>query len=361
MAARSGDRQAFATLIARHYPLLLMLCRRRLQDSALAEDAAQEAVIQALLSLERLRNPERFGSWLAGIGLNMCRRWLDHRRQTGISWEMLCGDGTLRELSDWRPGPDEMVEMSELRIRVRSVVEGLPPGQREAVLLFYLADLTQVETALLLGVEVSAVKSRLYKARANLRRRLQSKRGKTMSGQDASWIPFHVVDVRRQALLPAGEPDTTNHLRRHWLVLEEVDGTRRSIWGIPPFEAEALALKLHDVEPLRPSPYTLTAQLVQVAGGRLQAVLVELLAERVVGARIRVASNGGEQEIAARASDAINLALISDVPILLAATMLSNGEEESDEDRQAVDQVYAEGNEDSAAIVADLVSARNSD
>ena len=204
MAARSGDRQAFATLVVRHYPMLLMLCRRRLHDSALAEDAAQEAVIQALLSLERLRNPERFGSWLAGIGLNMCRRWLDHRWQTGISWEMLCGDGTLRELSDWRPSPDEMVEMSELRIRVRSVVEGLPPGQREAVLLFYLADLTQVETALLLGVEVSAVKSRLYKARANLRRRLQSKRGKTMSGQDASWIPFHVVDVRRQALLPAG-------------------------------------------------------------------------------------------------------------------------------------------------------------
>ena len=88
---------------------------------------------------------------------------------------------------------------------------------------------------------------------------------------------------------------------------------------------------------------------------------MELLAERVVGARIRVASNGGEQEIAARASDAINLALISDVPSLLAATMLSDGEEESDEDRQAVDQVCAEGNEDSAAIVADLVSARNSD
>jgi RNA polymerase sigma-70 factor (ECF subfamily) len=75
-AARGGDRRAFASLVERHYPTLLATCRRSAGDPDVAADAAQEAVVAALLGLEALRRDERFGAWLIGIGLNLCRRRL---------------------------------------------------------------------------------------------------------------------------------------------------------------------------------------------------------------------------------------------------------------------------------------------
>ena len=59
--ARAGDKAAFAVLLGRHRPMLLALCRRALGDPGLAEDAAQEAALQAMLALDRLERPERFG------------------------------------------------------------------------------------------------------------------------------------------------------------------------------------------------------------------------------------------------------------------------------------------------------------
>ena len=70
--ARGGDRDAFAALVQRHHATLVRCCRRMVGDSAL--DAAQDAVVTALLSLDRLRDDDRFGAWLVGIGLNTCQR-----------------------------------------------------------------------------------------------------------------------------------------------------------------------------------------------------------------------------------------------------------------------------------------------
>ncbi|MGZ4187153.1 MAG: RNA polymerase sigma factor [Solirubrobacteraceae bacterium] len=66
--AREGRRNAFATLIDRHYAALRSACRRVLGSMELAADAAQQATLTALLGLERLRNDERFGSWLSASG-----------------------------------------------------------------------------------------------------------------------------------------------------------------------------------------------------------------------------------------------------------------------------------------------------
>lgn len=184
-AARDGDRGALALLLIRHRPVLLALCRQRLGDAALAEDAVQEASLQALLHLDRLRQAERFGSWLAGIGLNLCRVWQRERGHDGWSWDALNGDLTQREhagmeetthvfhLAGADGDPETRAVVADLSASVREAVYALPRGQRTAVQLFYLAGLSYKETAALLGIEEGTVRTRLHKAREALRGRLR--------------------------------------------------------------------------------------------------------------------------------------------------------------------------------------------
>src|SRR3712207_5293244 len=171
-AARGGDRAAFGVLLSRHRPMLVALCTRMFDDPGLAEDAAQEAALQALLSLDRLQRPAQFGPWLSGIGLNICRRWLRDRDYNLWSWETLQGGCQVLEPIDWHAGPEEAAEEADLVNQVHRAVAGLPRGQREAVMLFYLSGLTHAETAMALGIEVGAVKTRLHNARTTLRRHL---------------------------------------------------------------------------------------------------------------------------------------------------------------------------------------------
>src|SRR3954453_1134001 len=128
-AARDGDPRAFAALVERHYGALLATCRRATADGELAADAAQEAVVTALVGLERLRDPERFGAGLIGIGLNLCRRALQERARWARS-----------EAADTPapgPGPQEAAEAAQIAERVRAAIAALPAGQRAAVALFH--------------------------------------------------------------------------------------------------------------------------------------------------------------------------------------------------------------------------------
>src|SRR5260370_10142273 len=98
-AAQAGDSAALGMVIQRHRPLDLSLCRRLLRDDALAEDAVQEASLEALLHIRRLRKPGRFGAWLAGIALNVCRSWLRERAHESWTWASRLG-------VEHRPGHD---------------------------------------------------------------------------------------------------------------------------------------------------------------------------------------------------------------------------------------------------------------
>lgn len=300
-AALAGRRRAFAALVARHYPLLITTCRRATGDAEIAADAAQEAVLTAMLGLDRLRDGDRFGAWLIGIGLNLSRRALQERAR----WARLDG----ADPADDSAGPHEAAEAAAIAARVRDAIAELPAGQRAAVELFHLAGLSHAEVAGRLDTRPGAVKTRLHKARRVLRRELDDVHREEFPMSAA--VPMRIADVRR----PAARPE------RRIVVLQEIGGDRQlAIWiGVP--EADALAGQLEAVELPRPGAYHFAAALLRAAGGEVAEVRVSALVEHTFYATALLAGGG---EVDARPSDAFGLALVTGAPIGVESAVLES-------------------------------------
>lgn len=348
LSAQSGDKDAFCILLERHRPMLLALCRRMLKDTGLAEDATQEAVLQAMLGLDHLRRPDRFGAWLAGIGLNVCRRWLRDRSRDCWSWEAMRGGWQALERDDWQTGPEELAQAGDLVARVRHAVADLPHGQRAAVMLFYLSGLTYAETAALLGIEVGAVKARLHKARRALRRRLWTawKEEVTMQS-DTEAVDVRIADVRRK---PARENKPSHYM----LVLEEIGGERRLPIWVGQFEGTAIALQLQEVEVPRPLTFPFVSSLLQALGGQLRGVRVSKLVEDTFYAVAVIEGAEGIRTVDARPSDALALALVTGAPIRVEPAVFEAANADPASQRQ--DAYYAEGTQGAAEIVEEVAS-----
>jgi RNA polymerase sigma-70 factor (ECF subfamily) len=313
--ALSGDRTAFGLLVERHRGLLRGVVLRLVRDPGLADDAVQDAIVTALVGLERLRDPASFGPWLAGIGLNTGRRLLRGRRPDSSLDDLLGGtDGGWP--ADASPSPEAVVEAGEAAARVVAAVGALPPGQARAVASFYLAGMSYAETAEHLGVPVGAVRTRLHKARRTLRTALAELGGATTGrkddevdqsqsrSQDEPRVRLRIDDVRRVPG-PDGEP-------RHIVMLSAVDGEGSLAVWIGPHEATSLAIFLADVELPRPSTYRMTAALLAAADATVREVTITDLVDGVFIARL---VTGSGRAVDARPSDALNLALVLDVPI----------------------------------------------
>src|SRR5919109_1466055 len=167
-----GNREAFGTLVSRYSASVLRLCSRLLGDPVEAQDIAQEAILQAFLGLDRLRQPARFGAWLHAIAANIARSTL--RRQPPVSFEEL---ETARLSGLQRaalfPNLEQVLARRETHEAILAALMDLSTVNREAVVGYYLQDYSYAEMADLLGVPVSTVKSRLFKGRQRLRQRLE--------------------------------------------------------------------------------------------------------------------------------------------------------------------------------------------
>ncbi len=314
-AARAADRDAFAMLVVRHRPMIVALVGRLVGSTAVAADAAQEAAVTALVALDRLRSPERFGAWYAAIALHIARRWL---RSSVETWPLPA------EWPDHRPGPDEEAEAADLARRVRQAVLGLAAGQRQAVWAFYWQGLTHAEAAEELGISPGAVKARLHQARATLAPRLaadappEDREVLLMPGTtETTWVDVEVTEVRRSA----GDDPTR---RLHAVVLQERSGYRRLPIYIGAPEAIALALSLEAVEMPRPMTYTLATSLIEAAAARVTEVRITTLAESTFYATVHLDGPAGPAQVDARPSDALNLALVSAAPIRIDAAIFDS-------------------------------------
>jgi RNA polymerase sigma factor (sigma-70 family) len=302
-ASLAGDHAAFGELADRHAPRLTALAGRLLGDAVEAEDLTQETLLQAFLGLGRLRDPERFSSWIYGIALNLAKMRLRGRRNGALP----ALDATrLAALVAADPSPAEIVEARELWSLVESALDVLPVEQRRAVLLHYVDGLSCEEIAALLGEPAGTVRVRLHRARARLRVRLS---GLAPTRREApTMIEVTLEDVVIRVLArEAGDEVSSRSLRI--VLLREQDGDRvLPIW-IGAAEGDALALQLTGGTMPRPLTADLTASLLEASGARIERVAIASLRDKTYYAVIALSAGGRTSEIDARPSDALNLAV----------------------------------------------------
>ncbi len=165
--ARKGDKAAFGNLIEAYQGPVYNLAYRMLNNSGEAEEAAQEAFIRAYTRLDTYNPAHKFSTWMLSITSNYCIDLIRKRRALLLSIdEPLPPHPALH--SDNNKGPEAELINTEQKEMVQALLQELPEDYRQAVVLRYWYDLSYEEIAEMMDTTVSAIKSRLFRARRQL-------------------------------------------------------------------------------------------------------------------------------------------------------------------------------------------------
>jgi RNA polymerase sigma-70 factor, ECF subfamily len=171
--ASNGEQAAFETIMRRHNRLLFRTARSILKSDAEAEDALQEAYLQAWRALGSFRADARLSTWLVRIVINQA---LARRRRRGAEVIPLdpAFDGAGHESEAWmEDDPDRQPERVAMRGEVRRLIEAridmLPDAFRGVFMLRAVEELSVEETALALDIPQATVRTRFFRARSLLR------------------------------------------------------------------------------------------------------------------------------------------------------------------------------------------------
>jgi RNA polymerase sigma-70 factor (ECF subfamily) len=166
--AQHGSDEAFTELVEAYQTHVYNLCYRMLGEAESAEDAAQETFLRAFQHLQRYDHARPFGTWLLSIAAHYCIDRLRRRRFSFTSFDK-DDDGYALELPDpAAPSPELETVRREQRAQMQGFLQKLNSVDRAAIVLRYWHDCSEAEIAAALNLTVSAVKSRLHRARREL-------------------------------------------------------------------------------------------------------------------------------------------------------------------------------------------------
>jgi len=155
---------------------LQSLAYRMLGSRGDAEDVVQDAFLKAFQNLGQFQGQSKFYTWLVRIAVNEALMRLRRRRperMVSLDEDVKTEEDSMpREVADWSPNPEQLYSQAELKDILSKTVQGLPPGFRTVFVLRDVEGLSTEETAEALSLSVPAVKSRLLRARLQLRDRL---------------------------------------------------------------------------------------------------------------------------------------------------------------------------------------------
>ena len=174
--ARAGDDHAFTALLTQYERKILRLAKNITQNDEDAEDVLQETFLKAYSHLDRFKGDSKFYTWIVRIAVNEALMKLRKRKSdktVPLDQEVDTGEDFVpREIAVWEENPEKTYSRDEIRDILDKAVEALPPIFRSVFVLRDIEDLSTEETADALGISIPAVKSRLLRARLQLRERL---------------------------------------------------------------------------------------------------------------------------------------------------------------------------------------------
>ena len=188
-AARNGDVGAFEQLVRRYDRNVFRIAQHITQNREDAEDVVQDAFLKAFQNLGQFQGQSKFYTWLVRIAVNEALMRLRRRRPertVSLDEDVKTEEDSMpREVADWSPNPEQLYSQAELKDILGKTIQGLPPGFRTVFVLRDVEGLSTEETAEALNLSIPAVKSRLLRARLQLRERLNKffKRRNGDSGQ----------------------------------------------------------------------------------------------------------------------------------------------------------------------------------
>ena len=168
-AAREGDATAFRRIVEQHHRSLYLMASRVVGDAFEAQDLVQESLAKAYVHLDRFDPSFRLSTWLHRITLNTCRDHLKSaRRRERASGAMPAGDRPDDALR-----PDDELVRRDRAARVQEAIGQLKPSYREVLVLKDLQGMSYAEIKQITGHPITALKIRVVRARAKLRRFLE--------------------------------------------------------------------------------------------------------------------------------------------------------------------------------------------
>jgi len=173
--AQAGNDQAFAELVERHYNTCLKLALSILRDKSDAEDEVQNACWKAFEHLAQFNREAKFSTWLTRIVVNQCLMRLRQAKRAKLFYidDTQVGDEVVTlELPDETPTPEQTLGKKEVAGVVQAEIDRIPPLLRNVFVLRDVQQLPMEQVADQLGISVAAAKSRLLRARLELRTRL---------------------------------------------------------------------------------------------------------------------------------------------------------------------------------------------
>jgi RNA polymerase sigma-70 factor (ECF subfamily) len=174
--AKEGDARAFSTLVKRYEAKIFRLAQHITQNREDAEDVLQETFLKAYEHLGQFQGNSKFYTWVVRIAVNQALMKLRRRRtdnSVSLDETIDTGEDTVtREIAAWGEDPEQQFSREELGEILDGAIQSLAPAYRSVFLLRDVDDLSTEDTAEALGLSVPAVKSRLLRARLQLREKL---------------------------------------------------------------------------------------------------------------------------------------------------------------------------------------------
>lgn len=174
--AREGDTRAFSDLVRRYEGKILRLAQHITQNREDAEDVLQETFLKAYEHLDQFQGNSKFYTWIVRIAVNQALMKLRRRKtdkSVSLDDNIDTGEDTIvREIAAWGEDPEQRFSREELGDILDNAVQSLEPPYRSVFVLRDIEELSTEETAEALDLSVPAVKSRLLRARLQLREKL---------------------------------------------------------------------------------------------------------------------------------------------------------------------------------------------